>query len=150
MSLHLLLTGQAAGSANQQWLVIANTTFDAAQGGGDIVPVRLKNAVLRILGRSKYRQYYLQQPAAATAGAAGGAAGPGTPPQGTPQYGGATPPHKDYSPFGRLPPAAQPSPQTTAFSHPGNMFGLMVRACFGSVLPSQTLLLACKACKQLL
>lgn len=47
------------------------------------------------------------------------------------QYGGVTP-TKDYSPFGRLPSAAQPaamSPQSTAFSHPGNMYGLMVRAC---------------------
>lgn len=104
------------------------------QGGADIVPVRLKNAVLRILARSKYRQYYLQQPAAAAAAAAGGA-GPGTPPQGTPQYGGPSPPLKEYSPFGRLPPAAQPAlagPETTAFSHPGNMFGLMV---CGSVAP---------------
>lgn len=31
------------------------------QGGLDIVPVRLKNAVLRIVGRSKHRNYYLQQ-----------------------------------------------------------------------------------------
>ena len=56
------------------------------QGGADIVPVRLKNAVLRILSRSKYRQYYLQQPvgAAGTLGAGnapGGAASPGGPPQ---------------------------------------------------------------------
>ena len=46
------------------------------------------------------------------------------------QYGGVTP-AKDYSPFGRLPSPAQPaamSPQATAFSHPGNMYGLMVRA----------------------
>ncbi|BDA40427.1 Syndetin [Coccomyxa sp. Obi] len=105
------------------------------QGGADIVPVRLKNAVLRILGRSKYRQYYLQQTpgAAGTPGAGnapGGAASPGGPSQGAvAQYSGITP-TKDYSPFGRLPSAAQPvamSPQSTAFSHPGNMYGLMER-----------------------
>ncbi len=31
------------------------------QGGMDIVPVRLKNAVLRIVARSKHRAYYLPQ-----------------------------------------------------------------------------------------
>lgn len=33
------------------------------QGGGDRIPVRLKNAILRILSRSltKYRSYYLPQ-----------------------------------------------------------------------------------------
>ena len=31
------------------------------QGGMDIVPVRLKNAVLRIVSRSKHRAYYLPQ-----------------------------------------------------------------------------------------
>lgn len=31
------------------------------QGGMDIVPTRLKNAVLRIVARSKHRSYYLPQ-----------------------------------------------------------------------------------------
>ena len=31
------------------------------QGGMDIVPVRLRNAVLRIVARSKHRAYYLPQ-----------------------------------------------------------------------------------------
>lgn len=40
----------------------------ALQGGMDIVPVRLRNAVLRVVGRSRHRAYYLppkeQQPPA--------------------------------------------------------------------------------------
>ena len=44
--------------------------FGLLQGGMDIVPVRLKNAVLRIVARSKHRAYYLpqreQQPGATT------------------------------------------------------------------------------------
>ena len=41
-----------------------------AQGGMDIVPVRLRNAVLRVVGRSRHRAYYLppkEQPPAAGA-----------------------------------------------------------------------------------
>ena len=40
----------------------------APQGGLDIVPVRLRNAVLRVVGRSRHRAYYLppkEQPPAA-------------------------------------------------------------------------------------
>lgn len=87
------------------------------QGGLDIVPVRLRNAVLRILGRSKYRHFYLQQlppPPGAAAGKPVGIPGQGMPPH------PATPP-RDYSPFGR-----SAAPETTALSHPGNMYGLMV------------------------
>lgn len=112
--------------------VIGSSREFVAQGGGDVVPVRLKNAVLRILGRSKYRQYYLQQQQPRVAAVGGAAGAPGTPPQGTPTHSAAAAtagPQREYSPFGRLPSATQPShapPEATAFSHPSNMHGLMV------------------------
>ena len=44
--------------------------LSAPQGGMDIVPVRLRNAVLRVVSRSRHQAYYLplkeQQPAAGT------------------------------------------------------------------------------------
>jgi hypothetical protein len=79
--------------------------------------VRLRNAVLRILGRSKFRQYYMQHQQLA-AGAAGGTPG-GIQAQGTPPHGQSA--ARDHSPFGR-----SSIPETTPFSHPSNMFGLMV------------------------
>ncbi|KAK9809306.1 hypothetical protein WJX73_003160 [Symbiochloris irregularis] len=72
-------------------------------GAADKIPVRLKNAILRILSRSltKYRAYYL--PAAPPPGQAGA-------------------PNANRQQPSRPPPAAH-----TALIHPGNMYGLQER-----------------------
>lgn len=116
----------------------------------DVVPVRLKNAVLRLLAHSKFRAHYAptqQQVASAAAANLGSSGPPGTPPPvvtqssaGTPRY--STPP-KELQPsssFGRLPGTAgaanSAAPEGTALSNAGNMFGLMVCGTSTTVHPS--------------
>jgi hypothetical protein len=128
------------------------------QGGMDVVPVRLKNAVLRLLAHSKYRQHYLPaaaQPAGAAGGASSGSAsaggGPGTPPQqplpapgsaGTPRY--ATPPKELHPPssYGRSTPppgaaAVAAAPESGVLSNAGSLNGLMVCASAQAALRSR-------------
>ncbi|KAK9823710.1 hypothetical protein WJX72_004829 [[Myrmecia] bisecta] len=97
-----------------------------AQGGGDAVPVRLRNVLLRIVtkGLTKYRDTYVPTTSWPVKVQLPGASGtPGTP---TGPLGQQKP---DFSPFGRgSTPAASPTPDAaTALSNPGNMYGLQER-----------------------
>ncbi len=99
------------------------------QGGADVLPVRLRNVLLRILNRSlvKYRPSYIPASSWDKLLQHGVANGPsGGPPQPTTPDGQTSKMKDLMSPFSRGPAAGSPE-SATALSNAGNLYGLQVR-----------------------
>lgn len=99
------------------------------QGGADVLPVRLRNVLLRILNRSlvKYRPSYIPASSWDKLLQHGVANGPsGGPPQPTTPDGQTSKMKDLMSPFSRGPAAGSPE-SATALSNAGNLYGLQER-----------------------